>query len=82
MMASGVGTNARKDLGVVAIDESDSAFGVELYKFLYIGGVDTSMIAAGLPSLACVVTKLFFLDPYLRFWDKGQCRPNDPSARD
>src|SRR5215472_3546709 len=39
------------------------SFSVELHEFLNVGGVNSAMIATGLPGLASVVAKLFFLNP-------------------
>src|SRR5215472_10459292 len=69
-MAPRVGSNAWKNLDIVTIDQTHPALRVELHEFLNVGGVNATMIAARLPSLTGVVTKLLFLDPDRRFGKK------------
>ena len=64
---SGIGANARKDFNVVAVDQVDSSFGIQLDQCGNIFRIDAAVIAARLPRVHCVVAILVFLDPDRRF---------------
>src|SRR5579859_1405865 len=65
-----VGTDAGEKFDIVAVHETDAACGVQLDELLNVVWIDSTMIAAGLPSVAGVIAKLVLLDPDICFRKK------------
>jgi hypothetical protein len=58
-----VSADAGKNLHVIATDKTHSTFRIQTNKRLNVVRIDAAMLAACLPGLAGVITKLFFLNP-------------------
>lgn len=70
MTTAGIGTNTGKEFNIISVHKPKPSFRVEFNEFLDILRVDPTVIAAGLPSVASVVAKLLFLNPYGRLGKK------------
>ena len=80
MATAGIGANAWEQFNVVAIDETEPAFGVELDELLDIVRVDATVIAAGLPGLTGCNSGTPPSESRLSPWETDRCHPCDPNA--
>src|SRR5258708_5472344 len=70
MFAAGIAGDSGKDLLSVAIDQTDTALGVDLDRGEHVVGINTAVRSLLLPGLSGVVDVFVFLYPDLRFGEE------------